>query len=181
MLASINTWAMSVVGPHNFSAKWYAGRPRPEEVVWAIKKGKIVDGVPPDIKLTVDRISMSSAKQFTAYKEGCPRHPSWPAMHAASTSLSFWASIVLDLTDTQLCEARLTDYAISYARTVAGVHYEDDNIAGMNMAQEVLARAMPQYLMEKYQSDPGAVARKVFANRYDWRTFNPQDPCPFLK
>ena len=47
----------------------YAGRARPEEVVWAIKKGKIVDGVPPDIKLTIDRISMSSAKQFTAYKE----------------------------------------------------------------------------------------------------------------
>jgi len=34
-------------------------------------------------------------------------------------STSFWLSIVLDLNDEQLCEARLMDYGISYARTIA--------------------------------------------------------------
>lgn len=178
MLATMNTWVLSVVGPHNFAAKWYAGRARPEEVVWAIKKGRIYEGVPADIKLKINHLRMSSAKNFTAYKEGSPRHPSWPAMHAASTSLSFWLSIVLDLNEAQMCQARLTDYAISYARTVAGVHYPDDNIAGMNMAQHVLARALPKYLEEKYQSDPEAVARKIYKNRYDWRTFDTKNPCP---
>lgn len=87
--------------------------------MWAIKKGRIYEGVPADIKLKINHLRMSSAKNFTAYKEGSPRHPSWPAMHAASTSLSFWLSIVLDLNEAQMCQARLTDYAISYARTVA--------------------------------------------------------------
>ena len=59
-----------------------------------------------------------------------------------------------------------------------GVHYADDNIAGLNIAQEVLARAMPRFLKEKYDSDPFAVARKIRQSRYDWRTFDPQNPCP---
>ena len=29
-LADLNTWSMGVVGPHNFAAKWFAGRARPE-------------------------------------------------------------------------------------------------------------------------------------------------------
>jgi len=57
------------------------------------------------------------------------------------------------------------------------VHYEDDNIAGMNMAQHVLARALPQYLKEKYRSNPHAVARKIYKKRYDWRKFDPKNPC----
>ncbi len=79
----------------------------------------ISDGVPEDIKMKISQLNITSAPEFTAYVEGCPRHPSWPAMHAASTSLSFWLSVVLELNEEQFCQARLTDYAISYARTVA--------------------------------------------------------------
>lgn len=181
LLAHINTWTMSVVGPHNFCAKWYCGRPRPEEVVWAIKQGEITEGVPPDIAARIRELDINSAPEFTAYAEGSPRHPSWPAMHAAATSLSLWMSVVLDANDEQLCQAILTDYGISYARTVAGVHYPDDNIAGLNMAQQVLRRAMPQYLKEKYNSDPEQVALKIKNNLYDWRDFDPANPCPFLQ
>ncbi len=59
-----------------------------------------------------------------------------------------------------------------------GVHYADDNIAGLNMAQEVLARALPRFLKEKYNSNPFEVARKIRLSRFDWRTFDPQNPCP---
>jgi len=177
MLSAMNTWTMSVVGPHSFAAKWSVGRPRPEEVVWAIKQGIIVDGVPDDVRKRVQQLQINSAREFTAYDEGAPRHPSWPAMHAASTSISFWASIVLDLNSEQLCQARLTDYGISFARTVAGVHYPDDNISGMNLSQEVLAKALPQYLKDRYNADPIAVAEKINQNRFDWRDFDPNDPC----
>lgn len=118
MLPLLNGWAMSVVGPHNFAAKWYAGRARPEELAWLIYRGKLRN-VPSDVERNIRQMNLRKAADFTAYDEGSPRHPSWPAMRAASASLSFWLSIVLNLNEEQLCEARLTDYAISYARTVA--------------------------------------------------------------
>lgn len=74
---------MSIVGPHNFAAKWYAGRARPEEVAWLIRKGKLRN-VPNDIVRDIQFMNLRSAADFTAYEEGCPYHPSWPAMHAAS-------------------------------------------------------------------------------------------------
>ena len=95
------------------------GRPRPEEVVWAIKRGRISKGVPTDIKQYVKSLDIQSAPEFTAYEEGSPTHPSWPAMHAASGSSSLWMAVIMDLNDEQLCQARLTDYAIAYSRTVA--------------------------------------------------------------
>jgi hypothetical protein len=179
LLSMLNGWAISFVGPHSFAAKWYCGRPRPEEVVWNIKKGKITEGIPADIKRDVRKLVIRGAGAFTAYPEGCPRHPAWPAMHAATASTSFWLSIAFDLNDEQLCQARLTDFAISYGRTVAGVHYPDDNIAGLNIAQEVLARGMPKLLYDTYDIDPEVVAKKISKNRYDWNKFNPQslNPC----
>jgi len=60
------------------------------------------------------------------------------------------------------------------------VHYPDDNIAGLNLGQEVLARALPKYLQEKYGTNAFSVARKIKEKRFDWREFNPNDPCPFL-
>ncbi len=72
-MANMNTWAMSKVGPHNFAAKWFVGRARPEEVVWAIKTGRLVDGVPLDIRRAVQWLPIRSAREFTAYPEGSPR------------------------------------------------------------------------------------------------------------
>jgi hypothetical protein len=83
LLTFLNGWAMSVVGPHNFAAKWFAGRARPEEVVWLIHKGTI-KGAPNDIVRSIQQMNLRSAAEFTAYDEGSPTHPSWPAMHAAT-------------------------------------------------------------------------------------------------
>lgn len=62
-----------------------------------------------------------------------------------------------------------------------GVHYPDDNIAGLNLAQEVLARALPQLLRDKYNANPFNVARKIRQNRFDWRNFDPKNPCPNIR
>ena len=68
--------------------------------------------------------------------------------------------------------------SITIPLLIKGVHYPDDNIAGLNIAQEVLARALPKFLKDKYNSNPFAVARKIRLSRYDWREFDPQNPCP---
>ena len=77
----------------------------------------------------------------------------------------------MNLTLEQLCEVKAVDNAISYARTVAGVHYISDNIAGLNMGQEVLAHTLPQFLVDRYGSDLSAVMRKVDALRFDWQDY----------
>lgn len=43
-------------------------------------------------------------------------------MHSAASSASLWLGVVLNLTEEQFCEVQKTDYAVAYARTVAGVH-----------------------------------------------------------
>jgi hypothetical protein len=55
-------------------------------------------------------MNLKSATDFTAYPEGSPTHPSWPAMHSASSAASFWLDIIMDLTEDQLCEARMLDW-----------------------------------------------------------------------
>lgn len=182
LLADINTWATRVVGPHSFAAKYLVGRCRPEEIAWDIKIGAIpAEYVPRDILLSIDAIpNFNAASVFTAYPEGSPRHPSWPAMHSAASQTSFWMSVVLDLSPEELCQARLVDYGVAYARTIAGVHYPDDNIAGLNFGQEVLASLLPMYLSVTYESDEEEVLRKITEMRYDWYTFDPTNPCPFL-
>jgi len=137
-------------------------------------------GVPDVIKDAVKALPIRKAEDFTAYPEGCPNHPSFPAMHGANGGTTLWMAVVLNLNDEQLCQVILTDYAVGYARVVAGVHYPDETIIGLNVAQEVLARALPEYLAYKYGSDPSIVRKKIQKVRYDWRTFDPKDPCPWL-
>jgi len=182
MIADMNTWATTVVGPHSFAAKFAVGRARPEEIAWSIKTGAISrQNVPSDIFDMIEAIpNFNAAVDFTAYEEGSPRHPSWPAMHSAASQTSFWMDIVLDLSPEELCQARLTDYGVAYARTIAGVHYPDDNIDGLNLGQEVIALALPSYLSWKYDADEQSVRDKIEARRYDWNTFDPLDPCPFV-
>merc|ERR1711862_1015531 len=102
-----------------------------------------------------------------AYDEGCPVHPSWPAMHSAASALSMWLPVVTKLTDSQLEETKRMDLAIAMGRTVAGVHYKNDNIAGLNMGQEVLAMELPRYLAKKYGADPIKVKRKIDTVRFN--------------
>ena len=97
-------------------------------------------------------------------------------MHSAASAGSFWLDVLMDLTKAQLlCEARMLDYSISYGRTVAGVHYASDNIAGLMVGQEILAQKLPQYLHDEYGADFTVVTEAVKAARYDWNDFQKSD------
>ena len=179
MLSHINTWTMATVGPHNFGTKWYVGRARPEEVAFAIQTGEIPqEYVPTPVRTALGNLKnamgvteFGDATDFTAYPEGSPKHPSWPAMHSAASAGSLWMPVVMNLTPEQLCQARAVDYGVAYARTVAGVHYPTDNTAGLNLGQEILARKLPEYLAEVYGANPDTVAKKIEEMRFDWEDY----------
>ena len=175
-VAELVTWAFALVGPPNFGVKWYVGRARPEEVAWQIHQGQITSGPPAELRQLINNfpsfdLPTATAKSFTAYSEGSPAHPSWPAMHSAGSAGSLWMAVVMDLTEAEWCQVKITDYAISFARTVAGVHYVSDNIAGLTLGQEIVARRLPQFLHDKYGSDIAIVEAKVESKRFDWNTF----------
>jgi len=191
MLSDMVGFAVRAVGPCNFSLKWSEGRARPEELAFAISKKEI--NVPTSSKSTkpskstknrrggvdifddisgiIEEMDLRKATDFTAYDEGSPRHPSWPAMHSASSASSFWLSVILDLSPQQLCDARMLDWSVAYARTVAGVHYPSDNIAGLMVGQGILAQILPDYLHDEYGADKKKVEDKIKEIVFDWTTF----------
>lgn len=96
-----------------FEMKYFFGVARPEEV-WSSLNN--LDG-----------------KLLTAYPEGCPNHPSYPAGHASAAAggLVYLIKEFPNLTDYQL--KRILDMGYSWAmfRSFAGVHHAIDNIAGL--------------------------------------------------
>merc|ERR1712048_184947 len=92
--------------------------------------------------------------------------------------------IVGNLTSQQRDEARLLDYSIAYFRTVAGVHYDSDNRAGLALGRYVVLSKLPQYLASKYSCDDhsyqdifGYVEAKIAKMKQDhplrWHTWMP--------
>ena len=175
--ADLNTWATYAVGPACFSMKWHVGRPRPEELAWQIATGKLTtrDGVPPDLVKKIKSMNLHDPHEFTAYPEGCPTHPAWPAMHAASSVASLWLAVVMKLTPNQYCEVLRMDYAVAYGRTVAGVHYHSDNIAGLNLGKEIMRKKLAGHMEDKYGSDRKKVQAKIERLIFDWNHFDPYD------
>ena len=55
---------------------------------------------------------MSGPTACTAYLEGSPTHPSWPAMHSAASTSAMWLGVVMNLTDRQWCETKKMDWAV---------------------------------------------------------------------
>ncbi|MEQ9496047.1 MAG: hypothetical protein RIT81_04290 [Deltaproteobacteria bacterium] len=159
--------ATSIVSPSAFACKWHHGRARPEETVWAIANNKL-KGVPPALKAKVDALDLATQNAFTAYPEGCPKHPSWPAMHSAASISSMVLAVMFDLNPEQLTEARNLDYAVATFRTVAGVHFESDNIAGLQIGQKVIEDWLPGFLQDCAGADPDAVRAKIAKIKYDW-------------
>jgi len=184
MSAHLNTWAIDTVGAANFAVKYFVGRARPEEVAWSVRcsidgndsKSECADvpvfdlySIPTSIKQKVRRMKLQSMESFTAYTEGSPMHPSFPAMHSAASSLSMWLPVVANLTPEQVEEVKKLDFAVAMARTVAGVHYRDDNIAGLIIGQDIVARELPGYLRTKYGANAAKVREKISQYRFDWR------------
>jgi hypothetical protein len=177
----LNTWSVDAVAPVTFLLKWEKGVPRPEEMAWMISTGKITteDGVPQDLVDSIQSMDLAHAADFTAYPTGSPMHPSWPAMHASGSSLSYWLPVVAEITPEQYCEALRLDYGVAFARTVAGVHYEMDNIAGLNLATLIIKEKMPAMMASNYGCDADSVRTKLDHLAFDWKHFNPYD-CTIL-
>jgi hypothetical protein len=72
----------------------------------------VADGVPQDIVDSVMAFNMTKATDCTAYPEGSPTHPSWPAMHSAASAAAIWLPVVMNLTAAQWCEVKKTDWAV---------------------------------------------------------------------
>lgn len=173
-LADLNTWAIGVVCPPNFLLKWSVGKLRPEEAAFQIEKN-LLKGVPQYVQSVIKWMGLQTPEQFTAYPEGSPTHPSWPAMHSAASAASLWLAVVADLTEEQYCQVLRTDYGVAFARTVAGVHYASDNIAGLNLGQHLVANALPEHLASTYGASKAAVEAKIARLRFDWATFDPNN------
>ncbi len=73
----------------------------------------------------------------------------------------------MDLSPEQIAEARKLDYAVATFRSVAGVHYDSDNRAGLALGQEVIAKQLPEVLA-RFGADPAAVRAKIEKVRHDW-------------
>ena len=143
MLARLIGWAVSVVSPTAFGAKWHEGRARPEEIAWMIATRDENVNAPADVETDISNLGLADQYAFTAYTNGSPKHPSWPAMHSAASSASLYLAVVLNLDELQTAEAIALDCAVASFRTFAGVHYESDNLAGLSIGQEVIRRELP--------------------------------------
>lgn len=165
--AGVLGMATAAVSPSAFACKWHEGRARPEEAAFAASKGELA-GAPPALRAKLQRLMMPTMESFTAYPEGSPRHPSWPAMHSAASISSMVLAVLFDLTPAQLAEARNMDYAVASFRTVAGVHFETDNIAGLKLGQMAIEAWLPDFLAQYAGADPEAVRAKIEKIRYDW-------------
>ena len=168
---AMNSWAINLICPATFLLKWEVGRLRPEEAAFQVAR-RMFNDVPDGLQELVDTMHLQTPEEFTAYPEGSPLHPSWPAMHSSASIISLWLAVVADLTEEQYCQALRMDYAVAMARAVAGVHYPTDNIAGLNIGQRVVASALPDYLYQEYGADKDLVRAKIRSLDFDWNTFN---------
>ena len=180
-MADINMWAIREVACINFHMKWTCGLARPEEVAYMIATDRLQphDGVPTELVRKIKSMNLTNPEDFTAFAGvGCPRHPSWPAMHAASSAASLWLAVVLHLTADQYCEALRLDYAVAFGRSVAGVHYLGDNTAGLNLGQLIVAERLADHLAATYGSNRTLVQAKIQNKLVDWTKFDSRS-CSF--
>lgn len=168
-MSVINTWSLEAVALVNFFLKWNYGVPRPEEVAWQIFNDDDNDGVPSDLIEAIKEMRLKNAADFTAYENGSPTHPSFPAMHSAGSTCSLWIPTLYDISDDQYLQTLRMDYAVAYARTIAGVHYRQDNLAGLNAGQRIIREQLPKFLSEQYGYDEDKVRKKVRHLSFDWK------------
>lgn len=90
-----------------FNVKWYYGIQRPEGI---------------------------AKENITAYDEGCPTHPAFPAGHGFFAGATYRAIVEhFDLSDEVKVEVMKACYLWAQFRTLAGVHYAYDNLYGLHL------------------------------------------------
>ena len=153
MEAALCGYTPHVVTPTAFATKWFNGRARPEEALQAWSDGQLYSPLwateELDRQLHKTRAELRRhPESFTAYPEGCPNHPSYPAMHGAAAGMAIVFAILFDLTDYQLDVVRRVAANIALGRDFAGVHYRTDSLAGLDIGEQVVARWLPVKLEE---------------------------------
>lgn len=86
---------------------------------------------------------------------------------------TLWVPALYNITPEQYVELVLTDWA----RTVAGVHYRQDNLAGLNIGQRIIRERLPEHLKIHYgigEAELGVVRHRLEAFSFDWNTFDPK-------
>jgi len=163
-------WAVHTVSPNAFASKWYHGRPRPEEVIYAWANGDVtVDPMySKQLENFVDMAEvLSDPRKFTLYSEGCPNHPSYPAMHGAAAGAGLLLPVLFDLTEAEEEEVRRTVLNIAMFRDVAGVHYESDSLMGIQLGEMVIEQALPGFL-ETYGANRSEIEDLISIKKRVW-------------
>lgn len=165
-------WAVHTVSPNAFACKWKHGRARPEEVIHGWLNGDFPN-IDPNIEKQLnmfinnkDEIKNDQNK-FTLYSEGCPNHPSYPAMHGAAAGAGLLFPILFDLTLEEEEEVRRTVLNIAMFRNVAGVHYESDSLMGIQIGEMVLAEKLPEFL-EGYGAIKSDIEQLILDKKRTW-------------
>jgi len=188
LLSRVAGWAVQTVSPTAFSCKHKYGRARPEELAYKVQQGAVY--APEHVRSALDELlSMIPTPlqpgddgvgyaAFTAYNNtGSPRHPSWPAMHSAASSASAYLPTLMDLTYDKVAETRKLDYAVAVSRSVAGVHYPSDNIAGLMLGQQIVVDKLPG-LLESLGFDSQYVTKakeKLESCKFSWIEWEKND------
>lgn len=159
MFSHIVGWAVHQVSPTAFATKWYHGRLRPEEAIHAWATGELKAPQWADVLLAslvdVEAVKKNPAA-FTMYPEGCPNHPSFPAMHGAAAGASVLFGVIFDLTDEELDLVRRTALNVAIFRDFAGVHYRQDSLTGLHIGEKVVAKKIGAFLAQ-YGADEAEV------------------------
>ena len=109
------------------------------------------------------------SRAFTAYPEGCPNHPSAPAMHGGGAGTNLLLSVLMDFSDEPDIKRQidLACHNWSHFRDDAGVHYASDSDLGLEVGARIIAATLPTKLAE-FGADIDHVSEIIAANKVDW-------------
>jgi len=165
-----------VVAANSGAAKWGNELARPQEIAWLIANEKLK--APPLIiaklreledfeKLTQGSLETHS-RWFTLQGIGAPPHCSWIAMHSSAVEASCYAlRVMVEMTEATLSDCILAVNNVGGFRTLLGVHYEQDNIAGYWLGQETAKRYLPDFF-RSFGADMGLLKAAMKKAEVDW-------------
>lgn len=173
LLGEVGHWA----SPSSFCAKWHFMVPRPEEVAGAIARGEL--DAPDHIKGKLEGMMNAAGytmkdlaadqRIFTMYKEGCPPHPSYVAMHKVASAAGGAAIKALLILPEK--ERNMVDFSarnVGNGRANAGVHYFQDMRAAGWLGQEIVNLKLPEWMASTIGADPAEVSAALAENQVDW-------------
>lgn len=170
MLERIVADIIHEVSPTAFAHKYHFWVARPEEVIgaWARGEVKFSPLTEDALKHYVNKDEVKSdQRKFTMYSEGCPNHPSFPAMHSSLAAMALFFPVIFNLTDAQEVECKKMATNIAYGRTFAGVHYPMDNQYGLELGERVLESLLPK-MLEHYGGISENISKKISLKRTKW-------------